>query len=192
MLAGLVVGLGRNRDAAGRRHRLEADGDVHTIPEYLVFIGDHIAHMDAEAELHDAIGRKVMIAFHHQRLHRDRSLDRPDHARELEQESIAGVFHQTATMVKDDRIDRGPMGLERGMRTRLVRTHHARVAGDISTDDGGEASFHNFPASRNRQPPRYVVGQPNPTGFVPGSGRKSDRRMQLVQRPVSFTSKTRR
>jgi hypothetical protein len=34
------------------------------------------------------------------------------------------------------------MGLERGVRAGLVDTHHSRVTGDVSADDGGQPSFH--------------------------------------------------
>jgi hypothetical protein len=76
----------------------------------------------------------VVVAFRHQRLHRDRSLDGPDDARKLQQKTVAGVFHQPAAMIEDDRVDRGSMGLEGGVRTLLVGPHHSRVAGDVSAD----------------------------------------------------------
>ena len=136
MLAGLVIGLARNRDAAGGGDRFEADGDVDVVAEHLVLVGHHVAHMDAHAELHDAVGGDVVVAFGHQRLHRDRGLDGADDARKLQQKAVAGVFHQPAAMIEDDRVDRGAMGLERGMRARLVGAHHAGIAGDVSADDG--------------------------------------------------------
>ena len=69
-------------------------------------------------------------------LHLDRSLDGADDAGKLQQEAVAGVLHDPAAMIEDDRIDRGPMRLEGGMRARLVGAHHAGVAGDVSADDG--------------------------------------------------------
>jgi hypothetical protein len=32
-----------------------SDGGVHVIPEYFVFVGDHVSHVDAHAELHNPI-----------------------------------------------------------------------------------------------------------------------------------------
>ena len=93
--------------------------------------------MDAHAEVHDAIGGQVIVAFGHQRLHRDRRLDGADDARKLQQEAVAGVFHQPAAMIEDDRVDRAAMGLEGGMRARLVSAHHARIAGDVGANNGG-------------------------------------------------------
>lgn len=40
-------------------------------------------------------------------------------------------------MIEDDRVNGASMGLEGGVRARLVRPHHARITGDIGTDDGG-------------------------------------------------------
>ena len=60
-LAGLLTGLGRNRHAAGGGNRFEADGDVDIVAEHLVFVGHHIAHMDADSKLHDAVGGEVLF-----------------------------------------------------------------------------------------------------------------------------------
>src|SRR6266446_8235075 len=92
--------------------------------------------------MHDPIGRDVVVPFRHQRLNRDGSLDCPDDAWKLQQETVAGVLHEPAAMIEDDRVDRGSMGLEGGVRTLLVGPHHSRVTGDISADYGSQASFH--------------------------------------------------
>ena len=135
-LAGLMAGLARNRDAAGGGNRFEPDGDVDVVAEHLVLVGHHVAHVDAHPELHEAIGGKVLVSFGHHHLHRDRCLDGADDAGKFQQEAVAGVLHQAAAVIEDDRIDRGPVRLERGMRARLVGSHHAGVAGDVSADDG--------------------------------------------------------
>ena len=87
-------------------------------------------------ELHEAVGGKVLVSFRHHHLHRDGRLDGADDAGKFQQEAVAGVLHQAAAMIEDDRIDRGPMRLERGVRSRLVGPHHAGVAGDVGADDG--------------------------------------------------------
>ena len=140
--AGLMAGLARNRHAAGGGDRFEADGDVDVVAEHLVLVGHHVAHVDAHAELHGSIGREVLVSLGHHHLHRDRGLDGADDGGKLQQEAVAGVLHQAAAVIEDDRVDRGAMGLERGVRPRLVGPHHAGIAGDVSTDDGCQASFH--------------------------------------------------
>src|ERR1700684_381300 len=93
--------------------------------------------MDAETKLHKAVRGQLAVPFGHQRLHLDRRLDGADDARKLQHEAIAGVFHQSATVVENDRVHRASMGLERGMGARLVGAHQPRVASDISADYGG-------------------------------------------------------
>src|SRR5258708_36696525 len=78
MLAGLPMCLGGNGHAAWGGNRFKADGDVDIIPEHLVFVGHHIAHVDAQTELHDPIGRDVVVSLRLYALNRDASLDCPD------------------------------------------------------------------------------------------------------------------
>ena len=125
MLAGFPVGLGRNGNSAGSGNDFKADGDVDVVAEQFVLVGHHIAHVDAEPELHDPIGGEVVVSLRHQRLHLDGSLDCPDDAGKLQQETVAGVLHELAAMIEDDRVDRGSMRLERGVRTLLVGPHHS-------------------------------------------------------------------
>ncbi len=135
VLAGLVIGLGGDGHAAGGGDRLEADGDVDTVPEHLVLVGHHIAHVDAKTELHDPIGGQLVVPLRHQHLHPDRRLDRAHDARKFQQETVAGVLHQPAAVIENDRIDRASMRLERGMGAGLVGAHHPRVTRDIGADD---------------------------------------------------------
>ena len=139
---GLVTGLARDCHAAGSGDRFEADGDVDVVAEHLVLVGHHVAHVDAHAELHGSIGREMLVPLGHHHLHRDRGLDGADDRGKFKEEAVAGVLHQAAAMIEDDRVDRGAMGLERGVRPRLVGSHHAGIAGDVSTNYGCQASFH--------------------------------------------------
>ena len=137
MLACLAIGLCRNRDAAGDSNRLEAGGEIHVVPEHVVFVGHHVSHVDAHTELHDAVRGKLAVALGHQRLHRDRAFDGSHDARKLQHEAIAGVFYDTAAMIENDRVHRAAMGLEGGMRARLIGAHHSRIAGNVSANYGG-------------------------------------------------------
>jgi hypothetical protein len=131
-----MIGLCGNGHSTGGGNRFKADGDVDTVAENFVFVGDHISHVDAQTELHDPITGEVVIPFRHQRLHRDRRLDGSDDARKLQQETVAGVLHNTAAVIEDDRVGCASMSLERGVRTFFVGAHHARIAGDVSADYG--------------------------------------------------------
>jgi len=137
-----MIRLSRNRDAAGSSHRFEANGDVHAISEYFVFVGHHISHVNAETEFHQPIRRQLSVALRHQRLDLDGGLDGADDARKFQQETVARVLHEPAAMVEDDRIYRASMSLEGRMRARLVGAHHAGITGDVRADYGGQASLH--------------------------------------------------
>ena len=160
MLAGFAIGFGGDRNAARGGDRLEADGDVDVVSEQFVLVGHHVAHVDAEPKVHGAIRRELVVAFGHQPLHRDRGLGGADHARELEQEPVAGIFHDAATVIENDRMDRAAMGLERGMGSGLIGTHHARIAGDIGANDGGETSFHTLRCSGNPMSRSHQAADP--------------------------------
>ncbi len=135
VFASLVVGLGGGGDTAGGGNRLEPDGDVHAVAEHLILVGHHVAHVDAETELHDPVRGQLAVSFGHQRLHPDRRLDSADDAGKFQQKTIAGVLHQPAAMIENDRIDRTSVRLERGVGTGLVGAHHPRVTCDVSADD---------------------------------------------------------
>ena len=63
--------------------------------------------------------------------------DGSNDARKLQQKAVAGVLHDPAAVIEDDRVDRASMGLERGVRSRLIGAHHSRVAGDVGADYRG-------------------------------------------------------
>src|SRR5258705_9380865 len=94
----------------------------------------------------------MAVAFCHQCLHRDRGLQGPYDAWELQQETVAGILHNSTAMIENYRIYRAAMGLERGVRTRLVGAHHSRVTGDLSADYGSQASLHSPIAPELRLP----------------------------------------
>src|SRR5271165_469088 len=170
MPAYLAIGLCRNRDPAWRGGLLEADGDVHVVAKHLILVGDYIAHVDTESEMHGAIGGQMFVASRHEALHRDRGFSGADDARKLQEKSVAGVFDQTAAVIEADRVDGAAMGLEGGVRARLVGTHHAGVAGNICANNGCEASFHKVPALQDRGWSR--CGKPSASRVYATTGRR--------------------
>ena len=132
-----MIGFCRNGDPTGSSDRFEADGDVHIVAEYFVFVGQHVSHVDAQTKPHGPVRRKMIVPFRHHLLHRDRRLDCSNDAWKLQQEAVAGVLHNPAAMIENDRIDRASMGLERGVGSCLVGAHHSRIAGDVGADDCG-------------------------------------------------------
>ena len=157
MLAGFPIGLAGNGDAAGRSDGFETNRNIDAVAKNLVLVGHHIAHVDAEAKLHEPIRRQLAVALGHQRLDFDGGLERANDAGIFQKETVAGVFHQPAAVIEDDRIDRAAMGLEGRMRAFFVGTHHSGVAGDISANNGGQASLHPQRISCIRDPARIKV-----------------------------------
>jgi hypothetical protein len=78
----------------------------------------------------------MAVPFCHQRLHRDCRLYRTYDAWKFQQEAVAGVLHNPAAVIENDRVYRASMGLEGGVRACLVRAHHTRVPGDVSAHYG--------------------------------------------------------
>ena len=71
-------------DGAGRGNAFQSRGDVDAIAHQIaVALLDHIAEMDADAELDAALGRKAGVALDHAVLHFDGAAHGVDHAAEL-------------------------------------------------------------------------------------------------------------
>ena len=71
------------------------------------------------------------------------------------QKAVTGVLYDPAAMIEDDRVYCASMGLEGGMRSRLIGAHHAGVTGDVRADYGGQASVHLPSVSCTRGPLAY-------------------------------------
>ena len=104
-----------------------------------------------------------LVPFDHQRLHRDRRLDRADDARKLQQETVAGVLHEPAAVIEDDRMDRAAMRLEGGVRAFLVERPSCASSRRRQRRLWPPGVFPS-PMLPNRRY-YYVVGRPNPTDF---------------------------
>ena len=91
---------------AGRGDALETRGDIDAVAhEVVVGLLDHVAEMNADAELDAAIFRQAGVAFDHAFLHLDRASHRVDHAAELDQRAIAGALDDAPVMHGDGRVE---------------------------------------------------------------------------------------
>ena len=120
MFAGLAIGLCRHRHAAGGGDRFEPDGDVDPIPEYLVLVGDHISHVDADETVHGAFHGQMVVSLPPSTPASHYQFDRADDAWKFQQETVARVLHEPAAVIENDGMDRAAMGLEGGVRAFLV------------------------------------------------------------------------
>jgi hypothetical protein len=117
--------------------------DVHAVAVDVVALGDHIAQMHPDAKSEAPVFRHGSISCRHAALDLGRTFHRLDHAAELGQHAVAHELDDAAAVARDRGIDHlGAMRLQARQRAGFVQAHQPAVAGDIGSQDGGEAAFH--------------------------------------------------
>jgi len=129
-------------DSSGLGHRLQPRGDVDTVAEDVVALGDDVAEIDADAPCDALILRDTVRAPRRTLLNLDRAAHCFYGARKLDEDPIAHRFDDATCMLSNDGVDDLPaMRLESGERAFLVRLHQPAVAGDIGGKNSGEAAL---------------------------------------------------
>ncbi len=133
----LPVGLLGQTDRAGIGNTLQTCGDIDPVAHQIaVGLLDHVAEMDADAELDAALGRQPGVALDHAVLNFDRAAHSVDHAVELDQRAVAGALDDAAMMNGDRRVDQvaaqRPQPRERAL---LVRAREPAVADNVGGQD---------------------------------------------------------
>src|SRR5262249_41875825 len=150
-------------DAARLSEPLKPVGDVHAVAVNVIALDDHVAKVDADAEVHTAIGRHARHAFGLDALDLDRAVQRLDHARKLDQQPVAHGLDQPAAMLGDFRFEHfAQIGPEMGACSYLVGLAEAAVADDVGDQDGGEPALHD----RLRRAGR-LGSAPRPSNYAP-------------------------
>src|SRR6202022_2455790 len=103
-VAHLVMDRVGDEDAAGIGERFDPGGDVDAVAIKIVALDDHVAEIDADAQLDAAVRRDVAVALAYRLLHRDCAAHRVDDARKLHQQAVAGGLDEAAVMLGDLRI----------------------------------------------------------------------------------------
>ena len=102
----MPIGVFRKADSAGLGDTLQSRGDIDAIAHQIaVALFDHIAEMDADAELDAALGRKAGVALDHTVLHLDGAAHGIDHAAELDEVPVTGALDDAPVMRGDGGID---------------------------------------------------------------------------------------
>jgi hypothetical protein len=141
-VADLIAHRARDTDAARLGEHFEARRDVDAVAKDVVFLNDHVAQIDADAELHQPRRRDVRVASRHPALNLGSAQHRVGDAVELEQHAVAGGLDDAAAVLCDGRIDElDPMGLETRECPRLVDLHQPTVADHVSGEDGCKPAF---------------------------------------------------
>ena len=149
-VADLIAHGARDADAAGLGEHLETRRDVDAIAEDIVVLDDHVAEIDADAELDPPRRRHIGIAPRHPPLDLGSARHRVNDAAELHQHAVAGRLDDAAPVLGNGGIDElKAMGLEARKRPRLVDLHQPAVADHVGGKDCcepslGSARFH-FP-----------------------------------------------
>ena len=116
---------------------LQSRGDIDAVAHQVaVGLLDHVAQMNADAELDAALGRQARIALDQAVLHFDRAAHRVDYAAKLDEDSVAGALDDAPVMRGDGGIDQvaaqPPQPRERAI---LVRAREPAVADDVGDQD---------------------------------------------------------
>ena len=102
----LPIGVLGQADRARARDALQSRGDIDAVAHQVaVGLLDHVAQMNADAELDAALGRHAGVALDEAVLHLDRAAHRVDHAAELDEAAVAGALDNAPAMGGDGGVD---------------------------------------------------------------------------------------
>jgi hypothetical protein len=105
----LAVGVLGKTDTARISNAFKARGNVDAVAHQVaIALLDHVAQMDADAELDATLRRKTRVALDHAILHFDRAANGIDDASELYEDAVTRPLDDAAVMHGDggDRSDR--------------------------------------------------------------------------------------
>ena len=160
LAADVVVDRPRDQDAARLGELLQAGGDVDAVAVDVLAIDDHVAEIDADAELEPVLRREGGVALAQGPLDVDGAGQRLDDAREVGQHAVARRADDAAVVLGDEPVDDLAAGPQAGVRAGLVVVHLAREADRVGAQDRGQlapvAARHAF-GSRFRRSGRHRV-----------------------------------
>ena len=142
LVAHRIAHRARDEDAARIGERLEPRGDVDAVAVDVVALDDHVAQVDADAELDAAVVLRGAVAVGHAGLDGDGAAHRLDGAGEIDQQAVAGALDDAAAVRRDMGFDElAEMRLEPAQRAFLVVPHQPAVADHVGRQDGRELAF---------------------------------------------------
>ena len=122
--AHLSIGVVGDADTARLRDAFQPRSDVDAIAENITLLDHDVADMDTDAEFDALVGCHARVTPRHPPLLLDGAAGRVHGAAELDQNSIAGAFNDTAAVLRDRRLQEfAAVGVEPGERAFLVGTH---------------------------------------------------------------------
>ena len=148
----LAVGVFRQTDRAGFGDAFQSRGYIDPVARQIaIALLNHIAEMDADAELDASLGPQTGVALDHTILHLDGAAHPVDHAPEFNENPVAGAFDHAPVMHGDGRINQiAPESPEPRQCAILVHAGKPAVADNIRRKNSRE-----FSGSRPRRAPRH-------------------------------------
>src|SRR5205085_9741126 len=137
----MILNAPRNADFAALDQPLEPSGYVDPISKDVIILDHHVADIDADPKAHPAIFRLVLIGSLESRLNLDRAANRVEHAGEFGEDAIAGGVRNPAPMLRDEFVNHGAAGGQRGHCRFFVAVHQPAVALDIGGEDCSKPAF---------------------------------------------------
>jgi hypothetical protein len=139
--AKLIANTARHVDLPRLGQSFEASGNIDAVAVNISFVDDHVAGVDADAQLYSLIvilqlaGSQFALDF-------DAAAHRVDGAVELDQHPVAHGPDQAAAMLGHRRVDQilNITGQPK-MRAFFVGAHQSAVADDVGQQDGGQSAF---------------------------------------------------
>ena len=133
----LTVGVLGETDGAGLGDALKPRSDIHAVAHQIaVRLLDHVAKVDAYAELDAAFGRQAGVSLDHAGLHFDRVAHSVHYAAELDDRAVASPLDDAPMMRGDGRIDQiAAQTPQPRQSTILVSSGEPAVADNIGDQD---------------------------------------------------------
>ena len=102
----LALGVLGETNRAGLGDALKTRGDIDAVAHQIAIrLLDHVAEVDADAELNAPLGRQAGVALEHAVLHLDGATHGVDHTAKLDQAAVTGAFDYAPMMRRDRRIN---------------------------------------------------------------------------------------
>jgi hypothetical protein len=133
----LVVHAAAYADRTGLGELLDSCRDVDAIAVDCLVLGDHVAEIDPDPELHAAFGGKLGIGGGKLVLDLDRAFHGRECTGEFDQQAVARRANNAAAAGRDRRFhDPSPDLPEAGKGVHLIRGHKPGITGRVCGHDG--------------------------------------------------------
>jgi hypothetical protein len=118
-------------------YTLQPGGDINPIAENIITLSDNVTNMHADAKGDSLSCGQCGVWMLHDRLNFGRTSHGAHHARELGQNTVAGRFEDTPTVLGDFGVDDlGSDSLENLQCASLILAHEPAIADYIGCKDG--------------------------------------------------------